>query len=77
MHVDCILCAVSHQAETVVNKSTPFNGHELNEANQPVIVKVFPEPVCPYAMMVPLYPSKTDVTISLAHICKCTCNSMA
>ena len=38
----------------------------------PVMVNVFPEPVCPYAMMVPLYPSNTEVTISLAHICKYT-----
>ena len=37
---------------------------------RPVIVNVLPDPVCPYAMIVPLYPSKTEVTISLAQICR-------
>ena len=32
----------------------------------PVIVKVFPDPVCPYAKIVPLYPSKQPSMTSFA-----------
>ena len=32
----------------------------------PSIVCVFPVPVCPYAKIVPLYPSNTDSTIGKA-----------